>query len=498
LGLPASQLGIEVDGFAFRGARHGDLGYGRSRLAAFPLEGLAQAEVMPAGEDVERSSGPGGLLAATTLQGGRTIRFSGYGEAAPGALSSPSEFDKPETEPNAFGAGAAISGPIAGDTAQFLILAGFRRESAPVAPLVDPDIPSSTAVRDAIVARSGNEWADAWVPAARTTNVMNALGRVDWTVSDGQTLFGRVGFARVDGDADVAGRAGHPLVTAVEGSDLLAAAGLSSRLSDRLAMEVRLGLESSSRDYTEPTEAPLSPWTSLIAEGLVLGQDPGSVGNFKRTTITLRQTTHAQLNAHLLKFGAAADLSTHEHAYAHNSAGSFVFPDLAGLIEGTGAFERRAASSAPSFPTRNVYLFAQDRWSAAPGFELFGGVRVGRPTAPYDRVAENASWLALTGLSNTDVNDPELGNHTARDRTGRFLAGPARGAWPPDGHAAQSGLRRTVLGPGNVRSERRFSGRRVAGRGRHHCADEEPAAARGSEPASGRRRRGPGRACAVR
>jgi hypothetical protein len=435
-GLPAALSGVVVDGVPAGVARH-PAGFGSPlRSAMLPQSSLAAAELVTAGADVEWSHYGGAFLSAHTRRGGRDHEVRAFGRWS-GMQGATDTLGAAAAGANALEGGVLLSGPLLRDTASYVVgVEHWRFASAFPQPLGTAFAEAAAVARDTLgVALRGAE--------PRTgADVIAAFGRLDWQLAADHALSVRANLAAMPEGTVPAFGAARPagFGTGFEGRDGSASTSLSSRLTDRLHQELRVGFGTSRGEYRPAPAAPAEGETAtdfastrIVAGGLALGADPALAGRFGRTAVHAQNALHWQTGAHRLKVGAGADFLSFDDSYAPGRGGEFVFADAAALARGEGVFtQTRGPARAAEFSVTRFGAFAQDSWSPVPGLELLLGVRFDVERLPTGEVRLNEAWLERTGIRTTDFD-------------------AARGALSPRlGFAWSSGERWVVRGAAGV------------------------------------------------
>lgn len=397
-GLPGTYSGFLVDGIPVRGARHPLLGAGSNRSTFLRLSAFDQVQVVHDEGDVEFSNFAGALIVGQGRRGGREFGVDVWAEGSAGALSTSTLFEAADAGGASLQGGAVINGPIVADTAHFLAGIELIRNEVPRAALLDPTLSGAA---QPLLDRLGDGYAALGEPFAARSHALTAFGSVDWQVAEAHRVFTRVDFANISaGEPDLPG--GGPVATS-SGSDLLAAGGVTSRIGDFTALEFRFGLDRSSRDYELATDAPATPYTVLAGSSLAFGSPQDLAGSFRTSSLTITETLLHRADMHQWKFGAGANLATHERTVGPLTT-AFLFSDASGFETRSGYFRRATATSQfGSFSTRRFFAFLQDRWRTSPELELLFGLRGELERLPLDDIALDAEWEALSGLANARV-----------------------------------------------------------------------------------------------
>jgi hypothetical protein len=194
--------------------------------------------------------------------------------------------------------------------------------------------------------------------------------------------------------------------------DLLLRGGFASRWGNNFAQELRVGFESSRRDYTTFQ----GPIETVIATGLQpFGTNANLPGEFSRNTLRMTETLHYITGSHSLKFGGGLTAASVEQSFVHGRRGEFFFSGVDDFTNLQGVFVSAGAGTTPvaSYSSLQFAGFLQDTWTAAPGLEVVLGLRYENEGVPSDKVTPNQEWLTLTGLDNSAL---ETVNHKLSPR----------------------------------------------------------------------------------
>ena len=412
-GLSGRFGSLVIDGLGHVSARHPDIGGGALDGAAFPLSAFGVAELGTSVADVEWPGIGGAFVSAHSLRGSSHLAASAYGDWAGGAARG----------------GVMVSGPILRDTAAFAVGVEARHLEAT---LPAPWGRDSLAGVVAAVASdsSGVTLDDYFRPYQPQGDIISAFGRFDWQIAAAHALSLRASLADISlTDPDLGPGFSADLGSSLAATEISAGAALTSRLSPRLAQEVRFGVDASTRDYRP---ALLTEMT-LVDAGITLGAPSALPGRLKRTTIHAGETLHLDRRAHRIKLGSALQISSHDQTYASGRQGAFVFAGDSEFTERRGVFTQAVGSLPVAvFQTTTVTFFAQDHWTPAPGLDVTFGVRYEQQRLPQGVPRRNAALLAETGIDNTDLGARRRG---LRPRFGfRWAGGPSE-QWVVQGSA---------------------------------------------------------------
>ena len=383
-GLPWRFADLMVDG-----ARVGSVGApGTEGLTTFglavPARALTSARAGGLGFDVE-TSGAGIGLGAQSLRGG-------------GAPSSRSAIFGGSSD---VGAAAVFGGPIQRDTVHALAGIDYQRsEVARPAWFLANDAEGLQligAARDSFatdLSAYRNE-------TARVEERMSAFGRLDWQLGDRYAVSLRAAGTRlVASDPALLGAVAAGFGARHEATAAQASVDVITRLTRRLTSEIRL-----SGDIGEVNaDAPVIPSTSFAGRGVTLGSTSDDPFNDQRATPRFAAMLHWELGAHRLKFGTAIAAHRFESQGMSGTSGEFAFGDALDFQNGLGAWRGVSATAGSgSYRMSERAFFVQDSWAVTNGFALSLGLRFDANRFTVDDIAQNAAWLARTGVDNTNI-----------------------------------------------------------------------------------------------
>jgi hypothetical protein len=393
-GLPAALSGIRVDGMPVSTLESPSLIPGSLRAAAFPLSMFEHAALVATNPDVEWSGVAGGTLDGFTRRGARQLGATAFGLWTGEALASggAASGERGQTVQGGF----QVGGPLIPDTASLVVGVEAWRLAAPASPAWARGPAAEQAIRIAretygIDPGAGGEGSD----------VVSAFGRFAWQISPATHLDARANFAFLPSAAGDLVRPATALTRPYDGRDLFAGATLTTRFSDRVYQEVRLGVDGVSRDYQGFDAAELAG-ARVLSAGVALGLDGSQPGSFQRSTLRASETLHVRSGDHRLKLGLSAGLGRVEVGPA--AAADVFFSDPEAFAAGLGFFVRAEPGAGTArFTVPQAALFAQDSWAAGPGLSILAGVRLDVERLPAGEVEPNPELRELAGLDNTNV-----------------------------------------------------------------------------------------------
>lgn len=368
-GLPASMSGVRVDGVPVGVLSSASLLPGSVRAAALPLSMFGRAALVATNPDVEWSGNAGGSLDAFTTSGGRELAAESFGYWSGEALGS---------DPGQrLQGGLLVGGPLIRDTASFVVgLEAWRLPS----PVVLPDSQPADEV---------------------TTDVVSAFAQLAWQMSTDTHLDTRASFAFIPsaaGDLLLPRLAG--MSDPYSGNDLFVGATLTTRFSDRVYQEVRVGVGATTREYDDVDQLAT---TRILSSGALLGTAGSRPASFSESTVRASETLHIVWPDHRLKLGLSGSFSAVD-SERKGSTEAF-FSNLDDYASGE-AFRVQSIPTVggADFTIPNVALFVQDTWTAGMGLDLLLGLRLDAGRLPADDLMLNQEWLDISGLDNTEAS----------------------------------------------------------------------------------------------
>lgn len=390
-GLPGFLSTVVVGGLKTSPVRSPDGRQGRFAFSHFPQSELATVEIIPSPVDAEFPATAGGVILADTRRGSSRLVVEGIariGDALDGGSSPVIESPFEETDARV---GIAVRGPLSGNAGNFSLgVEGWRAR---------PDFLESDAVETigaevAAVALERYGYETPAVTEDLQSEILTAFSRIDWDLSDAHSLTLRTNFATFP---DAGESTGGPLDqwggNRFDGTQLVTAGELVSKLGDRLDQSLRIGLESSDRTYSRP-----GPASTILGDGLGYTINGGETGRFRDVTFRASETVSYQADEHRIKGGLELSSASSEHTYDRGTRGEYLFSSLERFANGEGIFTGNAAPAEADFSINNLGIFLQDSWRALPGLEITAGVRGDIQTLPRDRINPNVDWLQLVGI----------------------------------------------------------------------------------------------------
>jgi outer membrane receptor protein involved in Fe transport len=403
-GLPAGFSGVAIDGLPVSPIQHP--GLPAASASAFPRSAFASAQQVDGGPDVEWTGLSGAALSGFSRQGTAVPVVRSFLDYTGSALSSSKFFATDAISNSTIRGGMLITGPIIPDTAHFALGVEAQRIQSPV---------PGAWVNDSLVNIARDSFATNLSAYTRTrvatTQRVSVFGRLDWELSDNNSLGVSAYYANDKlTDADLGAGALPTLGSSLTASNFVADAVLASTISPRVSSELRAGVQVNSRSDT--ATGPAGTWVS--GAGAAFGVDPGLIGQFQRTAILIRESVQWRSGPHRLKFGAEVNAPSYQITSAYDQGGAFTFGGPAQFAARQGEFVQAVGTlptaqiSAPQFGG-----FLQDTWAAAAGFDVLVGARYDVEKVPESDLPTNTAWQAATGL-NTNPGRTKLTKFSPR------------------------------------------------------------------------------------
>ncbi len=399
-GLPPSYTGLALDGMRFEVAQH-PASPGAGVDPVLPLSSIGVASFLGTPVDAEWPAATGGILGVQTRRGSRTPELRGFGRwSVPGLASSPF-FDARGLSFNDADAGVVLTAPLVRDSAFLAIGVEGRHSERPLAALWADG--SGTDLLRVAQDSFGVDLGSYARPRVARTEAVSAFARLDWQASARQTVDARAVVTRIpvadDGQAALVPMGAVPTF---DGTDVLASGGLRSLVGEHSASELRLAFDASNRTFgTADSLADTAPLAILASPALGFGAGPATSGQFRNSSLRLRETFLHDMGAHHFRLGLDGSSTSYQENYRYGAAGVFIFGDVNDFARRQGLFEQRTGPAPDARFTVNRYaLFLEDDWAPAAGVDVLLGVRAEREQLPSGAVSQDSQWLHLTGLSN--------------------------------------------------------------------------------------------------
>jgi hypothetical protein len=383
-GFPGRLSGLVVDGVPRTAAQHPALAATGADGMAFPLAAFGQAERRAGAADVEWPGFNGGSVSAQSLRGALGHQPKAYGDwSAEGPRG-----------------GVLVSGPMMGDSASFVAGAEAAQLSRTL-----PAPWTADSLAAGIVAQaqgfSGTDLGSYLQDYDSKTSLFDGFARFEWQIAPTYAVAVRGSFAAATVKNPGLGSALAPsLGSTLQTRDVSAEAWLTSRLSTKAALELRFGMDGSTRDY----QAPALPATTIVDGGLAAGSDDALPGRFRRTDVRISGTLHFRAGPHRFKLGLGLAFATHNQTYAAGTSGQYVFAGDSEFALRRGLFTQTVGPlPTASFSMPQTSFYVQDLWTPVHGLEILLGLRSDAEQWPRSDIVLNQAWLASTNISNTNI-----------------------------------------------------------------------------------------------
>lgn len=364
----------------------------------FARDGIDQVMLTGFGADLEWRSAPGAILSAQSARGGSRLLARPFATFSSATLGGAALDNPADSSGSSIQVGAAVGGPIKGDTASWFVRFDYQKLQQPAA---DPFVlePLAQDGTDPIVAIRGGAARDveAWLaPVVRSRQGFSGAGRIDWRFGSSSALALRVGMASFDEDNPLIGATlSNNAGTRLERSDLSAFAALTSSGS-WWTNEARMGFRTATRDWFDGG----LPFTSFANDAIAIGTDPAVFGTFDERAIEINDALSIRVGAHQVKVGGLAQRRTLTYDHVFGSAGRYDFGVADRFDDRSGVFSQAVRSSeAEALGISQVVGFIQDTWQVTPEIQLLAGVRIEKEALPADAVEPNVAWAALTAIN---------------------------------------------------------------------------------------------------
>ena len=405
-GLPGSSTAVFWDGVPFTPAQHPASRNGLA-LPILPRIGIANVDVHRR-TDVEWSGGAGGYVAAMSKLAAREAVGEFNASASATALRQSDAFSDVEMPSGASAwGGGAYSFPFPGSNAQvFVGVEGQRSQTPRLSPFSADLAQRLVAVRPP---SAGVSAADLIEPFLSTLQAVSGLARLDWSGGEATEVTARVGFSTVSSEGgDYFGPGlDYGSSAPVDAADLMAAVTVLTPVGESGVLEVRAGLERSSRTWggnASADDPSFVPPTLFGGAGGYLGASPALSGEVSRTAFVGSPIAHVRLSEqHALKLGFSFSIPTYEYRYVDGVSGTFLFDRPEDVTAGQGTFTQSIGSvAAQSFLVPEWGMLFQHQWEPRVGVRITTGLRYDQEKLPVDDVPTLVAFGELTGLVTTD------------------------------------------------------------------------------------------------
>ncbi len=399
-GLPPTQTGLALDGLRFEVAQH-PASPGAGLDPVLPLSSVGLASFLSTPVDAEWPGATGGMLSVQTRRGSGTPQLRGFGRySVPGLASSPF-FDAKGLSFNDADGGLLLTAPLVRDSAFIAVGIEARHSERPLAALW-ADGTGTDLLR---VARDsfGVDLGSYARPRVARTEAVSAFARFDWQASGRQAVDARAVITRIpfadDGQAALVPMGAVPTF---DGTDIIASAGLRSLIGEHSASELRFGFDASNRTFgAADSLSDSAPLAIIASPGLGFGAGPATSGQFRNSTLRLRETFLHDMGVHHLRAGIDGSTTSYQEDYRYGAAGLFLFGGVSDFAQRQGLFVQRTGPTPDArFSISRYAFFAEDDWVPAPGVDVLLGVRAEREQLPSNAITLDSLWLHLSGLAN--------------------------------------------------------------------------------------------------
>ncbi len=405
-GLPQEDSRLLVDGFQELQIRHPSVPAEPATAPAFPRSVLDQARIISDVYDIEYPAAGGPLLSGYTRRGTNHFRFEPYVTWSGKTLGNSTKDNPADSSFNSVQAGAALSGALVRDTAQFFLAGDYQNLKRPSAFPWARDSASfggaAVSLRSTLPAVASDSFGTSvgnYVnPVLRNWVGGRVFGRADWRISSTYSIMARFGLVKWKEDnPQLAQDLPSGFGARLDARDLSGALGLTA-VWKSTSDELRLGLRTAGRDWSSTT----LPATYLIAEAAGFGAAPSLPGSFKQRDIELTNTVHIATGRSFIKVIGGADFSRHSQEFRYGGQGIFHFGDLDSFGNGLGDFYQAFTVTPPSaINSKQVFLGLEGTYSLSPGSSLLAGLRFETQRPPKrSPIPLDSVWAKTAGLNN--------------------------------------------------------------------------------------------------
>lgn len=417
-GLPGWRTGLQVDGLRHDLVAHPRLGPDALYMGSLSPLFVEEVELAPQSLDVESGSLVGGGLRATTVRGGNNLEVDAMGNVFGTPMGGSDLFGRSVDRELVPEGSILVRGPIMRDTAHFALGVEARQAARTLTPLASSSMDDRNAFLELI--GDGDRPADQRLGPTRIDrwDMLSTFGRLDWNLSQNHTMTIRsnVSVSRPGGEAEGAAVSFRP-PEGSEASEVMVAASLFSILGERTALEIRVGGESSSREYggSSGPGAGLDGRTWIQEGGILAGSEPGVPGRFEQSAFRFAPTLHIAARNHTFKFGVEAAGRRYEEESLIGPSLSLGFPNLAAFQSGQGVTERRdGPQRAVEVNSASAGVFVQDRWTPVESLALTVGLRADGEALPLQEILPSQLLTEQTGLTRVRSGEEPRGTVSPR------------------------------------------------------------------------------------
>lgn len=399
-GLPATLGGFVVGGLPYRSAHHPADPAAAAEAPLFPVMAADGAELVVGRPHIESPSAAGALLTGELRRVGSGVHGELGGFYSPGPLVL--GLDDFDASPTAFRGSALMGGAMASDSAHALVFVEGQQHSLPVRYW-----PRGATELAAGLAEAGVDVSDIDQDDVAQTQRLSLGGSFDWRFAGGQRIDVLALYGRTEREQSASSLHGYALPVAVDGQHFMTAATATGPITESIAVEVRVGVSQSSREYGDAgvVDPGIDGPVAFVGQGAQLG-DPAFPASLDRSSLDGQATFHYRTGEHHLKAGLGGRYMDHTRSHVFGGAGLYLFDDATAFDDRTGAFRGlEGPAAAASFSVAEGFVYGQDTWRAAPGLDLTTGVRYELETVPANDLLSNQRWQELTGIDNAGLPD---------------------------------------------------------------------------------------------
>lgn len=425
---------VQIDGAGSTGTFFGGEARGSDRIPfAYSLETVQEFQVVTNDFDVEHGFFVGGLINAVTKTGTNELGGSVYGFFRGDALTGDDFFRQPPTDFSSRQFGFTLSGPIVRDKMHFFVAVERQDRDEPIfglpAPGTPPD-PSTNIHPDSVerfldILSTVHGVSDVAGRFTQTQDETAIFGRLDWQLSNRHRLTLRHNFTDLDQQNDrISTNETRANGGIFEDRGNSTALSMQSSLSSSVFNEFRAQRATEPRPreaYSVLPEAvvevsslfPDGSRTRLSAEAQ---NDAVLPNNLEESTWELVDNLSILTGAHAIKLGAQFSSYSYENFFFNRQQGRFRFNSLDSLALGIPRdFQRALPNPGPDgqfftsddilplaiYDTRELSIYAQDRWEVTDRLNVLIGARLDNTSFP-DEAPLNRMLVDTLGLF-TDV-----------------------------------------------------------------------------------------------
>lgn len=431
-GIPPRSGGLALDGVPHLALRHPGLPGEPVVLPLLAPDRLGSVMALDNPVDPEWAGSPGQLASVQSGHGGSRLSVRPWITYSGSRIGGRTEDNPADSSGLSLQAGAVVRGPL-GRRGQFLLGGNYQTLERPTAlpwtadtARYDGAIVDFRQTLDVVAADSFSRGVASYAsPVLRTLRGGTGFGRFDFQPAPGHQLTLLGGYSRWKEQQPLLGEdLASGAATLLQARDFDASAQLTSQLSDVYGNELRVGIQTSRRDWTSYG----LPYTALVAEAAAIGTSPALPGLFNQRAVDVGDAVHYRLGRHRLKLAGNATFTRYQEDYLYGRSGRFTFGNLDRFGMASGAFfQTIGPDRTVGFNTTDIGLSVEDVWSLRPNFQLLAGLRYSDQKLPQGVLAPDSAWFIASGIAN---------NVTPKDRN--KFAPRAGFLWLPGGENAWS------------------------------------------------------------